>query len=61
MRVYVAGHRGMVGGAITRKLRERGAEVICRTHAELDLEVLLQREVGCRRSSSSKSRRYTRQ
>lgn len=37
MRVYVAGHRGMVGGAITRKLRERGAEVICRTHAELDL------------------------
>jgi GDP-L-fucose synthase len=37
MRVYVAGHRGMVGGAISRKLRERGAEVITRTHAELDL------------------------
>ena len=37
MRIYVAGHRGMVGGAITRKLRERGDEVITRTHAELDL------------------------
>jgi len=33
----VAGHRGMVGGAISRKLRERGVEVITRTHAELDL------------------------
>lgn len=37
MRVYVAGHRGMVGGAIARKLHERGVEVIARTHAELDL------------------------
>lgn len=37
MRIYVAGHRGMVGGAISRKLRERAAEVITRTHAELDL------------------------
>lgn len=37
MRVYVAGHRGMVGGAISRKLAERGAEVVTRTHAELDL------------------------
>ncbi|WP_120301578.1 MULTISPECIES: GDP-L-fucose synthase [unclassified Sphingomonas] len=37
MRIYVAGHRGMVGGAISRKLREGGAEVITRTHAELDL------------------------
>jgi GDP-L-fucose synthase len=37
MRIYVAGHRGMVGGAICRKLRERGAEVVTRTHAELDL------------------------
>jgi GDP-L-fucose synthase len=36
MRIYVAGHRGMVGGAISRKLRERGAEVVTRTHAELD-------------------------
>lgn len=37
MRIYVAGHRGMVGGAISRKLRERSAEVITRTHTELDL------------------------
>jgi GDP-L-fucose synthase len=36
-RIYVAGHRGMVGGAISRKLRERGADVITRTHTELDL------------------------
>jgi GDP-L-fucose synthase len=37
MRVFVAGHRGMVGGAISRKLTERGADVVTRTHAELDL------------------------
>jgi GDPmannose 4,6-dehydratase/GDP-L-fucose synthase len=37
MRVYVAGHRGMVGGAITRKLRARGAELITATSSELDL------------------------
>lgn len=37
MRIYVAGHRGMVGGAISRKLRERDVEVVTRSHAELDL------------------------
>lgn len=37
MRIFVAGHRGMVGGAIARKLRQRGAEVITRTRPELDL------------------------
>ena len=36
-RIYVAGHRGMVGGAILRKLQARGARTITRTHAELDL------------------------
>jgi GDPmannose 4,6-dehydratase/GDP-L-fucose synthase len=36
-RIYVAGHRGMVGGAILRKLQARGAQTITRTHAELDL------------------------
>lgn len=36
-RVYVAGHRGMVGSAILRKLDGRGIEVITRTRAELDL------------------------
>ena len=37
MRIYVAGHRGMVGGAIMRQLQARGDEVIARSHAELDL------------------------
>lgn len=37
MRIFVAGHRGMVGGAISRKLMARGADVITRTRAELDL------------------------
>lgn len=37
MRVYVAGHRGMVGGAIVRQLAARNIETITRTHAELDL------------------------
>lgn len=37
-RVYVAGHRGMVGGAIVRKLQQLGCEkIITRTHSELDL------------------------
>jgi nucleoside-diphosphate-sugar epimerase len=36
-KIYVAGHRGMVGGAILRQLEARGAETITRTHAELDL------------------------
>jgi GDP-L-fucose synthase len=37
-RVYVAGHRGMVGSAIVRALRRRGAaDIVVRTHAELDL------------------------
>jgi GDP-L-fucose synthase len=38
MRVYVAGHRGMVGSAIVRKLEARGnVGILTRTHAELDL------------------------
>ncbi|MDB5879923.1 MAG: GDP-fucose synthetase [Variovorax sp.] len=37
-RIYVAGHRGMVGSAIVRNLTEQGkARVITRTRAELDL------------------------
>lgn len=37
-KIYVAGHRGMVGAAIVRTLRRHGFEnIICRTHAELDL------------------------
>src|SRR5690606_36334887 len=37
MSIYLAGHRGMVGGAILRKLLDRGEAVITRTHVELDL------------------------
>ncbi len=37
MRVFVAGHRGMVGRAISTRLKQRGYEVVTRTHSELDL------------------------
>ena len=38
MKIYIAGHRGMVGGAILRQLQARGTdELITRTSAELDL------------------------
>ncbi len=37
-KIYVAGHRGMVGSAIVRELRKQGYDnIITRTHAELDL------------------------
>ncbi|WP_299421879.1 GDP-L-fucose synthase [uncultured Shimia sp.] len=41
-RIYLAGHRGMVGGAILRRLQDRqkageALEVLTKTHAELDL------------------------
>ena len=37
-KIFVAGHRGMVGSAIVRQLEERGdAELILRTRKELDL------------------------
>jgi GDP-L-fucose synthase len=37
-RIYVAGHRGLVGSAITRRLRAEGfSTLIERTHAQLDL------------------------
>ncbi len=49
MRIYIAGHRGMVGGAILRRLEARRASgedltLITRTSAELDLTD--QRAVG---------------
>ena len=37
MATFIAGHRGMVGGAILRKLQARGENIVTRTHAELDL------------------------
>jgi GDP-L-fucose synthase len=39
-KIYVAGHRGMVGSAIVRQLLARGhpaERIVSRTHAELDL------------------------
>jgi GDP-L-fucose synthase len=39
-KIYVAGHRGMVGSAIVRQLLAQGVEkssIVTRTHAELDL------------------------
>lgn len=37
-KIYVAGHRGMVGSAIVRQLKREGYEnIITKTHSELDL------------------------
>ena len=36
-RVYVAGHRGMVGSAIVRRLKSESCTIISADHAELDL------------------------
>ncbi len=37
-RIYVAGHRGLAGSAILRRLNSEGFEnIVTRTHAELDL------------------------
>ena len=36
-RVYVAGHRGMVGSALVRRLAREGCHVLTATRAELDL------------------------
>jgi len=37
-KIYVAGHRGMVGSAIVRQLEARGdCQILTRTHSELDL------------------------
>lgn len=37
-KIYIAGHRGMVGSALVRKLQEEGyVNIICRTSKEMDL------------------------
>jgi GDP-L-fucose synthase len=37
-KIYIAGHRGMVGSAIVRTLQQHGqTNIVTRTHAELDL------------------------
>lgn len=38
IKIYVAGHRGLVGSAIVRNLKSRGYHhIVARTHGELDL------------------------
>jgi GDP-L-fucose synthase len=38
-KIYIAGHRGMVGSALVRRLREAGCEnLLLKTRAEVDLE-----------------------
>jgi Nucleoside-diphosphate-sugar epimerases len=37
-KIYISGHRGMVGSSIERKLESKGYQnLICRTHSKLDL------------------------
>jgi len=37
-KIYIAGHRGLVGSAILKSLQKKGySNLLCRTHAELDL------------------------
>lgn len=36
-KIFVAGHRGMAGSALLRKLKVRGHEIITRSRSELDL------------------------
>ena len=37
-KIYVAGHKGLVGSAIVRNLKEKGyTNIIGKTHSELDL------------------------
>ena len=37
-KIYVAGHRGLVGSAIVRKLKEKGYNnIVVRDHKDLDL------------------------
>ena len=38
-KIYVAGHRGLVGSSIVRELKRKGYNnLILKTHSELDLE-----------------------
>ena len=38
-KIYIAGHRGLVGSALVRRLQAKGyANLVMRTHAELDLK-----------------------
>ena len=42
-KIYIAGHRGLVGSAIVRQLESRGfTNLLMRTHKELDLTIQAQ-------------------
>ena len=36
-RIYVAGHRGMVGSALVRRLKQEDCEILTASRAELNL------------------------
>lgn len=44
MKVFVTGHRGLVGSAIVRRLATEDVEIITRTHEQLDLTKQMQVE-----------------
>ena len=48
-RIYVAGHRGLVGSALMRNLEARGyTNFVTRTHAQLDLTSQAEVEAAAR-------------
>lgn len=65
-KIYVAGHRGMVGSAIVRELQRQGyTNIVTRTHKELDLtrqdaveKFFRYRKAGVCVSRSCQSRRH---
>ena len=47
-KIYVAGHRGMVGSALVRRLRKAGcADLLLKTRTEVDLENQQQYQIFC--------------
>lgn len=54
-RIYVAGHRGMVGSAILRALQRGGAaDIVTRPHADLDLTEQAQVRAFSNRNGSTR-------
>jgi GDP-L-fucose synthase len=49
-RVWVAGHTGMVGSALTRRLQREGCKLLTVSHAELDLRRQAETEAWMRRT-----------
>ena len=47
-KIYIAGHRGLVGSSIVRQLEARGfSNLITRTHIELDLTNQIKVVIDC--------------